>query len=250
MGIIVSSNGAVKIIAGNEGGIKVKPYYQDEAVTIYHGDCREILPDMPQVDLILTDPQFFLPPVGHGTRGREDDFCGSLGDLVMLESAYEPIFNQFKRILSVDGQLYVNCHDRSYPVFYRLAYTRFPRVNAIVWYKPTGRVGDGWRRSYELLLHARTSRAKYSEGFTQDVIGIMPVRTLNRQHPAEKPIDLADFIISRVQDVKLLIDSFMGAGSYIVAAKRNNIRSIGIEIDERYCEIAANRCNQMVMNLT
>ena len=227
----------------------MKPYYEHGGIVIYHGDCRDVLPllEAQTIDVILTDPQFFLPPVGHGTRGRENEFCGSLGDLVMLESAYQSIFDQFKRILRHKGHLYMNCHDKSYPVFFRLAYTRWPRVSCLVWYKPTGRVGGGWRRSYELILHGAYPETQYSKQFRQDVIGIMPVRTLKRQHPAEKPIDLGDFILSATSNATSLLDPFMGSGSYLVAAKTRFMAAIGIEIEEKYCEIAAKRLSQEVL---
>lgn len=225
----------------------IKPYYQDKYSTIYHGDCLEIMPELEPVDLILTDPQFFLPPVGHGTRGRESEFCGSLGDLLMLENAYTKAFDEFKRLLKVTGQLYVNCHDRSYPSFFRLAYTRWPRVDAIIWYKPTGRVGSGWRKAHEILLHGATPETIYSIGFRQDVVGIMPVRTLNRQHPAEKPIDLGGFIMEVVPMPGTTLDPYMGSGSYLISAKVSGFKAIGIEIEEKYCEIAVRKLSQEVL---
>jgi site-specific DNA-methyltransferase (adenine-specific) len=223
-----------------------EPYFRDDAVAIYHADCRDILPKIPKVDLVLTDPQFFLPPIGHGARG-DQEWHGSLGDLAMFEATFEPFFEHFKRLLGRGGQLYVNCHYRSYPSLYKLAYTRWPKVDMIVWYKPTGRVGRGWRHAHELVLHASGKDTIYADGFRLNIVGIMPVRTMKRAHPAEKPGEIGDFLLEAVQGPGVMLDPFMGSGSYLVAAKKRGLRAIGIEIEEKYCEIAAKRMAQGVL---
>lgn len=207
------------------------PYYEQDGITIYCGDCREILPALAagSIDVVLTDPQYFLPPPGHNAKGDEE-WCGSLGDLAMFEAAYDTTFREFKRLTGRRGQLYVCCHDRSYPPFYRLAYPHWPKVAMIVWYKPTGRVGSGWRRSHELVLHAAGKDVEYADGFRLDVVGIMPVRTMKRGHPAEKPGELADFLLEAAPPTGALLDPFMGSGTFIEAAKRRGLRAIGIEM--------------------
>ena len=102
--------------------------------------------------------------------------------------------------------------------------------------------------SYELLLHLRTPTTEYTEGFRQDVIGIMPVRTLKRQHPAEKPADLYTHLAEGAPAPLTLCDPFCGAGSSLVWARARDIPAIGIEIEERYCEIAARRLEQEVLD--
>jgi site-specific DNA-methyltransferase (adenine-specific) len=100
------------------------------------------------------------------------------------------------------------------------------------------------------VLHFRSSTTTYAEGFRQDVIGIMPVRTLKREHPAEKPGDLLDFLVEGLPKQQAsILDPFMGSGTTLFAAKRKGHRAIGIEIEERYCEIAARRLSQEVMHL-
>ena len=218
----------------------IKPYYQDDLATIYCTDSRKVLPKLEYADVILTDPQFFLPPVAHRTKGGGQWF-GSLGDLVMIEEAYKWLFDESQRILSDSGHLYINCHDRSYPIFFRLAYTRWEKSQMIVWYKPSGRIGRGWRRAHELILHASNKAAQYTDGFRLNVVGIMPVRTMRRGHPAEKPGELGDFILEAVPSPGILVDPFMGSGTYIFSAIRNGFQAIGIELEERYCEAVARK---------
>lgn len=213
-----------------------------DTVTLYLGDCLQVLPTLADgsVDAVITDPPYFLPPPAHATKGGIE-WAGQLGELVMFEHSFTSFFDEFKRVLNLTGQLYLCCHDRSYPCFYRLAYTRWPKVALIVWYKPTGRVGGGWRRSHELIMHCAYHTSKYAPGFRQDVVGIMPVRTLNRKHPAEKPGDLIEFLLEAVPANVTVLDPFMGSGGTGVACVRTGRHFIGIEIDPTYFAIAQKR---------
>jgi site-specific DNA-methyltransferase (adenine-specific) len=226
------------------------PYYQDDAVTIYHGDCREILPSLPQhsVDLVMTDPPFSVPVT---YQNSDDLYPRSWGDLAVMEPFFVEVLREVKRVARDDAQVYVCCDDESYPIFFKAAYSIWHSSHMLVWYKPTGRRGRGWLHSYELVLHCRGPQTRYAEGFRQDVIGIMPVRTLNRQHPAEKPGDLWDFLASGLYvDAAVVLDPFLGGGSVLDYAKRQGWKAIGIEIEERYCEIAAKRCAQEVLSFS
>jgi site-specific DNA-methyltransferase (adenine-specific) len=226
----------------------MKPYYQDDSVTIYHGDCREVLQGLPgsKFDLIMTDPPFSVPVKYHNSAG---DFPRSWGDLVVMEPFFKECFGQIRRVVRDDGQTYICCDDESYPVFFKASLPIWPQSQMLVWYKPTGRRGRGWLHSYELILHLRTSQAIYSDGFRQDVVGIMPVRTLNREHPAEKPGHLWTFLADGVSKPNFLVlDPFLGSGSVLRWAKERGIQAVGIEVEEIFCEIAAKRMAQEVLD--
>lgn len=225
----------------------MRPYYQDEAVTIYHGDCREVLPSLPSVDLVVTDPPFSVPVKYQDAHGEHPR---SWGDLLVMEPFFVEVFREIRRVVRDEGQTYICCDADTYPVFYKSAYSLWPQSSMLVWYKPTGRRGRGWLHSYELVLHLRTPATAYAPGFRQDVVGIMPVRTLNRQHPAEKPGDLWSFLAEGMPgDTFTALDPFAGGGGMLEWAKRRGHRAIGIEIEERYCEIAARRMAQGVLDL-
>ncbi len=225
-----------------------KPYYQDESVAIYHGDCREILPLIPDksVDLVLTDPPFSIP-VKYEASGN--NWPRSWGDLLIMEPFFSVVFKELKRTLRGEGHCYIHCDGESYPIFHKIGYPLWPQSQLIIWYKPTGRRGRGWLHSYELVYHPRSTETAYAEGFRQDVVGIMPTRTLNRQHPAEKPGDLLSFLIEAYPETSnvLLLDPFLGSGTTLYCAKKLGRKAIGIEIEEKYCAIAADRCRQAVM---
>ena len=104
-----------------------------------------------------------------------------------MEPFFSEVFKGIKAVIQDDSQVYICCDGDTYPVFFRAAYSLWPQSHLLVWYKPTGRRGRGWMHSYELVLHLRNPETEYEPGFRQDVVGIMPVRTLKREHPAEKP---------------------------------------------------------------
>ena len=222
------------------------PYYEHAGITIYHGDCLEVLPTLDaKFGLVMTDPPFNVPVKYHDAAG---DFPRSFGDLLVMEPFFGSVFNVIKAATKESAQVYVCCDGNTYPVFFKAAYSVWPQSVLIVWYKPTGRRGRGWQNSHELILHTRTKTTEYAEGFRQNVVGIMPVRTLNRQHPAEKPGELWGFLAEGVPGQPAVLDPFMGSGSVLAWSKNNGHRAVGIEIEERYCEIAAKRMGQEVLD--
>ena len=226
----------------------MKPYYgPQDGITLYHGDCREVLPMLRQnsIELVVTDPPFSVPVKYQDTEGIHPR---SWGDLLVMEPFFSEVFKAIRRVSKDDGQVYVCCDDESYPIFFKATYSLWPESHMLVWYKPTGRRGRGWLHSYELVLHLRTGSTEYAEGFRQDVVGIMPVRTLNRQHPAEKPGDLWTFLAEGMPTRQFtLLDPFAGGGSSLWWAKTEGLKAIGVEIEEAFCEKIANRLSQGVL---
>ena len=224
------------------------PYYDKDGITIYHGDCREVMPTLRAgiADVCITDPPFSVPVKYHDAEGMHPR---SWGDLLVMEPFFREAFSEVRRVVRPEGQTYVCCDDESYPVFFKCAYPVWPESHMLIWYKPTGRRGRGWLHSYELVLHLRSPQTEYRDGFRQDVIGIMPVRTLNRKHPAEKPGNLWGFLAEGVpKDSFTLLDPFIGGGSSLRWARDNGHKAIGIEIEEAYCEKAANSLSQGVFS--
>jgi len=225
-------------------------FHEEPGITLYCGDCREVLPllDSNTVDLVLTDPPFSVPIKYEDAEGVHPR---SWGDLVVMEPFFREVFAQLQRIAKATGQVYIHCDGDTYPVFYKAAYPYWPQSHMLVWYKPTGRRGRGWLHSHEIVLHLRTPATAYAEGFRQDVIGIMPVRTLNREHPAEKPGELLDFLADALppRAAMTILDPFAGSATTLAVAKKRGVNAIGIEIEPRYCEIAVKRLRQEVLAL-
>jgi len=224
-------------------------YYSDKWVAIAHGDCREILPELPDrsVDLVLTDPPYFIPAKHYETRRL---FKRTFGDLGILESFFKGLFNDIDKILKDNGLLYVFCDGQSYPLFYYHVYFITKAVRPLIWDKKVSFNGYYWRHQHEIILFGvRPEKHKIPTG-DGDILRYSAVKVDERQHPAEKPTDLLSHILGATsKESDLILDPFLGSGTTCYCAKKLNRYSIGIEIEEKYCEIAAKRCCQEVMEL-
>ena len=248
------------------------PYYQDSACTIYHGDCREILPTMrtESVDVIWTDP-----PYGHsnfdgdlqsarvgikGARQRAPEPIDNDNGRAMREVVDE-MLRQAARVLKADCCCCCCCccgGGGPKPTFAWLA-ERMDRdglsfFHSVIWDKTARGPGMGWRfrRDHEMLMVAHRKGGKLSwqdsEKSASNIMRFHP--PTNRLHPNEKPLDLVlQFLFLTLPTAGLVLDPFMGSGTTLRAAKDLGRRAIGIDLEERYCEIAAKRLAQEVFIL-
>jgi DNA modification methylase len=212
----------------------MKPYYQDASVTIYHGDCREASAWL-AADVMVTDPPYGIAyESGHDgalDRSITGDSTTELRDFVLAAFRPKP-----SAVFST----------------WRCALPAAPKIK-LVWEKPTIGMGDlsfPWGASYEVVWIFGDGWAGQRSGA---VLRGRTIPTWNsgaakRVHPHEKPEDVLGQIIAKAPS-GVICDPFMGSGSTLVAAKSLGRRAIGVEIDERYCEIAARRCSQEVLDL-
>ena len=226
----------------------MKPYYQDEWVTIYHGDCREILPSLEKVDLVLTDPPYFLPIQSYvGTRGNGYQ-KRMLGDLSVLKGYFELVFSDFEKVLKSNGTYYVFCDAKSYPIFWQVMFPLCKNVRLLIWDKQISYNGYTWRHQHELIAWGELDETERIPTGDGDIIKCRGVLQADRNHPAEKPVEVITKLMGK-HPAGIVLDPFMGSGTTAVACKDLNRKCIGIEIEEKYCEIAAKRCSQSVMRL-
>jgi site-specific DNA-methyltransferase (adenine-specific) len=225
----------------------VKPYYDDgRGIVIYLGDCREVMPELrgKGVDLLLTDPPFYLPAQIHAVR---TSWPRSLSDLALMAGYYREVFSDIAALLRRTGAAYTFSDASSYAVFYSLLYPRFDRTQCIVWDKGVGGMGNGWRHSTEFIIHGAYSETVYTPGFRRDLLHCPTVPSVARDHPAEKPTALLS-VLMRAHPEGVVLDPFMGVGSVLSTARALGRHAVGIEIDEAYCEIAARRLQQDVLD--
>jgi len=220
--------------------IGVTPYYADDATVIWNADCREILPLLPKVDLVLTDPPYTSPVVASFGRQAEKH----LGDL----SIQRRYMQDLSRDLRAD-RVVVHCDDVYSGVILE-AFYEWPTCQFLVWDK--GRIGMGrpFRRQHELLVYAANG-GDFVDGKTRStVLKYPPVPSESRVHGAQKPLDLATDLISGLcPEIGTLLDPFMGSGTTLRAAKDLGRKALGIEIEEKYCQIAVERLKQEVLPL-
>jgi len=172
-----------------------KPYYEQDGIVIYHGNCLDVMASIEAVTVkaVVTDPPYFLPARHYGTR---KEFPRSLSDVAMLEHFYRDWFTAAHRVLRRDGVSYVFCDGQSYPVFYAVDYPHFRRIVPLVWDKQVCINGFSWRHQHELVLFAERDEALAVKTGDGDVVTCRAVPIEERDHPAQKPVELLERFIS------------------------------------------------------
>lgn len=253
------------------------PYYQDDAVTIYHGDCREIVPSLPPVDLVVTSPPYNLANspwgfLGHwkpgdsvGGKGKWRDGADSsrgAGYLAHGDDLPWPDYVAWQREilrlcwsqLSDVGAIFYNHKPR---VIGERLWTPlelvadYPVRQIVIWDRGSGMnfAPTAYLPMHEwIVILAKPAFRLRDRGASGvgDVWHITP--EVSTPHPAPFPVQLAARAIETTR-AESILDPFLGSGSSLRAAKNLGRKAIGIEIEERYCEIAANRMRQTVMAL-
>jgi site-specific DNA-methyltransferase (adenine-specific) len=217
-----------------------KPYYRARGITIYHGDCRDVLPSIRDVDLVLTDPPFFMPATHYQSRVK---WQRAWSDPSILSAFWRNVVDLSVDALKDTGHFLTFCNGESYPVFYPEMYRRFETLKTLVWDKQAIGLGRVWRNQHELIIAGRWAESRFEDdGKTRsDVLRFKATRA-RRDHPVQKPVDmLADLISPTTPRDGLVCDPFIGSGTTLEAAAQLGRKAVGIEGEERYCEIAAKR---------
>jgi site-specific DNA-methyltransferase (adenine-specific) len=211
----------------------VKPYYSDDHVTLYHGDCREIT-EWLSADVLVTDPPYGIGYESHMNRDRRNAKRG-----VRIAADGD---------VSARDDMLVAWGDRPAIVFGRWDAPRPAAVRArLVWDKGscTG-MGDlkmPWGRSDEEIYILGRGFAGKRSGSIIRVQMLMSGDRERPDHPTPKPVPLMETLIAKCPP-GVIADPFAGSGSTLIAAKLQNRRAIGAELEEHYCEIAARRLAQ------
>lgn len=208
----------------------VSPFYDHDGITIYNADCREVLSGL-TFDMAFTDP-----PYGVGFSYAAYDDGNKVGFCRLMADVLNIVKDCGKPMAITTGINWM----WSYP----------PADGVMCWFKP-GSVRHstmGTISEWEPVLIYGKLPGK--SRFGSDVIRLPDcvnhAKDAAAGHPCPKPVNLYRQLLSRF-DAEVFCDPFMGSGTTLLAAKLEGKRAIGIEIDERYCEIAANRLRQGVL---
>ena len=219
-----------------------EPYYDHAGITIYHSDCRTILPLLApgSVDLVLTDPPYGI----NGGRG---------GDRAFGKALYHAGFSDTPEYIeAVCVAVIKECILK----FGRVILT--PGIACLWLYPPPHGMGCFWLPAAAthgpwgftsmspILYYGKDPRA----GVAARPSGIQVTEAAEKNgHPCPKPLKAWRWLLSKGSIDGLILDPFMGSGTTLVAAKQLGRKAIGIEIEERYCEIAVKRLAQEVLPL-
>lgn len=203
------------------------PYYSDDLVTIYHGDSREWTGE---AEAVVSDPPYGMRWDTDTTR-----FSGGL-EVVKRGRVAPPVTGDD---VPFDPTPWLG-YDRVALFGANHYASRLPVGTTLVWIKRTDKAFGSF------LSDAEIAWMKGGHG----VYCYRDLRTPGpTNHPTEKPVGLMRWVLGRVGGSGTVLDPYMGSGSTLVASKSLGRRAIGIELDERYCEIAARRCSQEVLGL-
>jgi DNA modification methylase len=193
-------------------------YYQDDHITIYHGDCREIAPTLGRFDLLLTDPPYGIGIANNPVRQAHAkmDWDASVPEPGLLKAM---IAEAGKAIIWGGNYFELPAHqcflawDKMQPEDFSLA----------------------------MLEQAWTNLKGPAKMFRKSVT------SYSKEHPTQKPLELMAWCIGKAGEVKSILDPFAGSGTTGRAAKDLGLQCTMIEREERYCEIAAKRMAQEVL---
>lgn len=214
----------------------MKPYYDDRGITIYHGDCRDVLPALKErvFDLVLTDPPYGVSYDSNRVPGRAGFMIANDGARLSLR-----LYRQVLPLLMATHLCWFTRWD-AWPDVWDALGQWYPIRGLLIWDKGHNGMGDlkHWGPSYELIASAGTGQIQGNRD--QSVLRFPPVANSKRYHPNEKPVELLSYLAEKL-GARSLMDPFAGSGSSLVAASQLGIPAVGIELEERSCEIAARR---------
>ena len=219
----------------------IEPYYKKDGIAIYHGDCREILPQLSKVDLVLTDP-----PYGVVNRGSQGLRRLDKGDADEVFFEVEDIASKIDGC--VQGSLYVWCSTEQVS-YWRAAFVDLGMTTRLcIWEKSNPSPLNGqyiWLSSVECCVFARKSKAVFNQFCKSPVWRGSVARSV--EHLTTKPLWLMEeAILASSNPGNMVLDPFMGSGTTLVAARALGRKGIGIEIQEKYCEVAVRRLEAAV----
>lgn len=220
----------------------MRPYYEDESVTLFHGRCEDVLPTISKrrIDLIAMDPPYgreyatnrVVGGVGAPWLGTQiaGDESTALRDAVIAWASGRPmyVFGSWKMPRPTDTRA------------------------VLIWDKgPARGMGDlsfPWKPSYEEIYVLGDGFIGNRDEAVLKGYWLTTWVAHGRCHPNEKPVALLRYLISKTS-AKTILDPFAGSGTTLRAAKDLGRKAIGIELEERYCEVAARRLQQAVLPL-
>jgi site-specific DNA-methyltransferase (adenine-specific) len=242
----------------------VRAYYEHNGITIYHGDCREVLLHLSHVDVVVTDPPYSEHVHGKQWIGAALTDVGAKRVSTAHKSlGFDPISAELMAFVSGEFARLARRWTLAFCTLEMvhewkeaLRQAKLEYVRALVWDKVDSApqfTGDRPAAGCEAVICAHPAGKKRWNGggrrnvFRHRVNG----EPGDKPHPSTKPLPLMNDLLGLFSDPgETILDPFMGSGTTLVAAKNLGRKAIGIEIEEKYCEISAKRLSQEVFDFS
>lgn len=236
------------------------PYYQDDLVTLYHGDCLEVLPHLEPVEMLLTDPPYSVSLKGQsgsftrkgnkGTRNlnffeEDQDWQGMTKSVLERLLAAAPLC----------ASAYIWCGHRQFGSIVDLFEKSLQwKTKPMAWHKKCpipAPPNTGYNSALELCVYAFRKGRKFAPPTGHQYSNVIDSDSYRHgqpgkvAHPTQKPLPTVNIPIICSSDVgDTVLDIYAGSGTTLVAAKSLGRKAIGVEKNEKYCEIIAKRLSQ------
>jgi site-specific DNA-methyltransferase (adenine-specific) len=213
----------------------MKPYFQDEYVTLFHGDCLEVT-EWLDADVLITDPPYGIAYKSGGMSNAINPDKSKIKNDETLDVRDGVLQKWLDRPAIVFGSWKMQRPENTRHRLIWYKENALPGMRATPWYNADEEIyvlGSGFiGKSAQNVLTTKT-RQDGAAGLVAQI-----------GHPTPKPVWLMERLISKCPEDWLIADTFAGSGSTLLAARNLGRKSIGIEIDEKYCELIANRLSQ------
>lgn len=206
------------------------PYYDRDGITILHGDAREIVPTLPRVGLVVTDPPY--------SSGRAETEFAATGNVAVILHEASAKANTMAVLGPASGRGIE---------FVRSSVRRLPHCRVLAWHRTyvNSPAAGPWR--WDLVLIHIFGRGAFGRPNHSSLMVTKGTQALARElgHRAPVPVEVFKWIAEPFEGT--ILDPFMGSGTALLAAKELGRGAIGIDIEERYCEVAAKRLGQHLL---
>ena len=241
------------------------PYYDRDGITIYHGDARDVLPTLSGIDLVIADP-----PYSSGGAMRSDrmnltaakyqrsgiralpEFSGDNKDQRAWTSWMADWMATVRGACAPGALCFTFTDWRQLPATTdAIQWAGLVWRGVVTWHKPSGRRLQGrFASDTEFIVWGSNGPLPFdldSGAGPSSVVTCDAPRGDDREHIAQKPVEVIKHLIRVSPDAQTILDPFMGSGTTLRAAKDLGRRAIGIELNEDYCKIAVERLRQGVL---
>lgn len=215
----------------------IKPYYHDDYCTIYHGDCRKVLQSLDGVTVVLTDPPYGISggSGGQAKKTKKGVYDASFCDSPQyIQECVVPVI-QFCRVIARSVVVTPGCKNMHlYPA---------PKDVGCFWHPAASNRGPwGFSTFTPIFYYGKSWKA--GKGDIANGVQVTE-RAEKLGHPCNKPLKAWTWLLNKISPPEaVILDPFMGSGTTLRAAKDLKRKAIGIELEEKYCEIAAKRLRQ------